>query len=175
MVARTHLNVAIYVYCLYCFNYYREVRDWSQGVLNTRQYERNNCHLCANTMKTYEERVDDAHSAANRNSWPTNSRNNVKTYRPTNIHQPSFGTASNIPENAINGKEGSRSIHLLILNRRQTGVGGQVHAPAALPPGKSPGTYCTRGRVSPKAGLNGYGEERTSFLHHGLKPGPSSS
>jgi len=47
-------------------------------------------------------------------------------------------------------REGSRSIHLLILNWRQTGVCGQGHAPAALPPGKSAGTYCTRGWVSPR-------------------------
>ena len=42
----------------------------------------------------------------------------------------------------------------LALNR----VGGQCHAPAALPPGKRPGTQCTGGRVGPRAGLNGCGK-----------------
>ena len=32
------------------------------------------------------------------------------------------------------------------------GVGGQRHAPAALP---GPGTHCTGGWVGPTAGLNG--------------------
>ena len=35
------------------------------------------------------------------------------------------------------------------------GVGGQRHAPAALPPRKKPGTHCTEGRVVPKDGLDG--------------------
>jgi hypothetical protein len=34
-------------------------------------------------------------------------------------------------------------------------VGGQRHAPAALSPAKRPGTYCTRGWVGPRAGLDG--------------------
>jgi hypothetical protein len=40
------------------------------------------------------------------------------------------------------------------------GMGGQIHAPAALPPGKRPGTHCIGGWVGPKAGLNGYGKSR---------------
>jgi hypothetical protein len=32
-------------------------------------------------------------------------------------------------------------------------VGGQLHAPAALPPGKRPGTHCIGGWVGPRAGL----------------------
>ena len=35
------------------------------------------------------------------------------------------------------------------------GVGGQRHAPAAIPPGKRPSTHCTGGWVGPKAGLGG--------------------
>jgi hypothetical protein len=35
------------------------------------------------------------------------------------------------------------------------GVDGQRHAPAALPPGKRPGTHCTGGRVGPRSGLDG--------------------
>ena len=35
------------------------------------------------------------------------------------------------------------------------GVSGRLHAPAALPPGKGPGTNCIGGCVGLKAGLNG--------------------
>jgi len=35
------------------------------------------------------------------------------------------------------------------------GFGGQSHARAALHPGKKPGTICTGGCVSPRAGLDG--------------------
>ena len=35
------------------------------------------------------------------------------------------------------------------------GVGGQRHAPAALPLGKRPGTHCIGGWVGPRAGLEG--------------------
>ena len=38
------------------------------------------------------------------------------------------------------------------------GVGGQRHAPAALPPGKRPGTHCTGGWVGRRAGLEGCGK-----------------
>jgi hypothetical protein len=38
-------------------------------------------------------------------------------------------------------------------------VGGQHHAPAALSPGKSPGTHCTGGQLDPRAILGGNGEE----------------
>jgi hypothetical protein len=34
-------------------------------------------------------------------------------------------------------------------------VGGQLHALAALPPGKTPGTHCTGGWVDSKTGLDG--------------------
>jgi hypothetical protein len=34
-------------------------------------------------------------------------------------------------------------------------VGGQLHAPAALPPGKRPGTHCIGSWVDPRAGLDG--------------------
>jgi hypothetical protein len=34
------------------------------------------------------------------------------------------------------------------------GVGSQLHVPAALPPGKRPGIYCTGGWVGPRAGPN---------------------
>ena len=43
------------------------------------------------------------------------------------------------------------------------GAGGQRHAQAALPPGKGSGTYCREGWVGPRAGLDGYGEEKPLF------------
>ena len=39
-------------------------------------------------------------------------------------------------------------------------VGGQRHAPAALPPGKRPGTHCIGGWVGLRAGMDGYGNAR---------------
>jgi hypothetical protein len=50
-------------------------------------------------------------------------------------------------------------------------VGGQLHAPAALPPGKRPGTHGIGGCVGPRAGLDG-GEK--SRPHRDSIPGPSS-
>jgi hypothetical protein len=41
------------------------------------------------------------------------------------------------------------------------GVGGQRHAPTALPPGKRTGTNFTGGRVGPRTGLDGCGKSRT--------------
>jgi hypothetical protein len=40
------------------------------------------------------------------------------------------------------------------------GVGGQRHAPVALPPGKRPGTHCIEGWVGPRVGLDGCGKSR---------------
>jgi hypothetical protein len=40
------------------------------------------------------------------------------------------------------------------------GVGGQNHAPAALTPGKRPGTHCIGGWVGPRAGLDGCWKSR---------------
>ena len=39
-------------------------------------------------------------------------------------------------------------------------VGGQLHSPVALPPGKRPGTHCVGGWVGPRAGLDGCGKSR---------------
>jgi hypothetical protein len=38
------------------------------------------------------------------------------------------------------------------------GVGGQQHAPAALPQGTRPGTHSTGRWMGPSAGLDGYGK-----------------
>jgi hypothetical protein len=51
------------------------------------------------------------------------------------------------------------------------GVGGQRHAPAALPPGKKPVTHCTGSWVGPRAGLDGRGKPRH---HRDSIPGASS-
>jgi hypothetical protein len=51
------------------------------------------------------------------------------------------------------------------------GAGGQRHAPAALPPGKRPGTHCIGGWVGPRAGQDGCEKYRP---HQDLIPGPSS-
>jgi hypothetical protein len=40
------------------------------------------------------------------------------------------------------------------------GVGGQHHAPAALAPGKRPGTHYKGGWVGPRVGLDGCGKSR---------------
>ena len=50
-------------------------------------------------------------------------------------------------------------------------VGGELHAPAALPPGKRPGTHCIGGWVGPRAGLDECGKSRP---HLDSIPGPSS-
>ena len=39
-------------------------------------------------------------------------------------------------------------------------MGSKLHAPAALPPGKRPGTHCIGGWVGPRAGLDGCGKSR---------------
>jgi hypothetical protein len=51
------------------------------------------------------------------------------------------------------------------------GWGGQHQAPAALPPGKRPGTHCIGGWVGPRAGLDGCGKSRP---HRDSIPGPST-
>jgi len=40
------------------------------------------------------------------------------------------------------------------------GEGSQRHAPAALPPEKTPGTHCTGGWMGPSADLDGCGKYR---------------
>ena len=50
-------------------------------------------------------------------------------------------------------------------------VGGQRHAPAALPPGKGPGTHCVGSWVGPRAGLDWCGKSQP---HRDLISGPSS-
>jgi hypothetical protein len=53
-------------------------------------------------------------------------------------------------------------------------VGGQRHAPTALPPGKSSGTQYARGWVRPRPGLHGHGKNTIPLPHWGSNPEPSS-
>jgi hypothetical protein len=47
----------------------------------------------------------------------------------------------------------------------------KAHTPGALPPGKKPGTHCTRGYVGPRPGPEGWGKYR---LYHIRSPdGPA--
>jgi hypothetical protein len=46
----------------------------------------------------------------------------------------------------------------LSLTLSLDGVGGQRHAPAALPPGKRPGTHFIGGWMGPRADLDGCGK-----------------
>jgi len=56
----------------------------------------------------------------------------------------------------MKAQRGSRDIVLLFLSpQHYMGVSGICHAPAALPPGKRPGTHCTGGWKSPRAHLDG--------------------
>ena len=61
-------------------------------------------------------------------------------------------------EQATKAHRGSRYSCTLSLTSALDGVGGQGHAPAALPPGKRPGTHCTGGWVGPRAGMDGCGK-----------------
>ena len=63
-------------------------------------------------------------------------------------------------EQDTKAQRGSRGIALFfnLGARWGLGIGGQHHAPAALPPGKRPGTYCKGGWVGPRAGLDRCGK-----------------
>ena len=150
MVARTHLNVAIYVYCLYCFKYYKKVLThvkalWildSTNVITATCVQTQRKHMKNVSMMLTPPKTGTADLPNPETMWRP-------TGLPTYISRPWYDQEHPIKCHKWQ-REGSRSIHLLILNWRQTGVGGQGHAPAALPPGKSAGTYCTRGWVSPR-------------------------
>ena len=59
----------------------------------------------------------------------------------------------------------------LSLNSALDGVGGQRHAPAALPPGKKPGIHCTGGWVGPRMFWTG---AKNPALHRSSTHRPSS-
>jgi len=49
-------------------------------------------------------------------------------------------------------------------------VGGQRHVPAALHPGKRPGTHCIGGWVGPRAGLDECGKSRSTVIQSPDRP-----
>ena len=53
-----------------------------------------------------------------------------------------------------------RSVVILCLTLELDGMGGQGHAPAALPQEKINDTHCAGGSMCPRAGLNGCGNSR---------------
>ena len=55
------------------------------------------------------------------------------------------------------------------------GVGGQSHTPAALPPGKRPGTHCMGGWVGPRADLDGCGKSRPPPQRDSIPDPPARS
>jgi hypothetical protein len=74
-------------------------------------------------------------------------------------------------EQATKAQRGSRVIALLLLSpQEKVGVGGQCHATAATPPGKTQ-FPCIGGWVDPRGSLDGCGKSRT---HWYSIPEPSS-
>ena len=53
-------------------------------------------------------------------------------------------------------------------------LSGQLHAPAALLPGKNPGTRWMSGWVGLRDGVDGFREEEVSCLCRDSNPSPSS-
>ena len=54
-------------------------------------------------------------------------------------------------------------------------VGGQRYDPAALPPGRRPGTPCIGGWVGPRASLDGRGKSRPTGIRSPDRPACSAS
>jgi hypothetical protein len=52
-------------------------------------------------------------------------------------------------------------------------MGGQRHAPAALPSGKRPGTHCIGGWVGPRPGLDGCGKSHPNGIRSSDRPARS--
>jgi len=79
------------------------------------------------------------------------------------------------PRTGYEGPEGEyRYSSILSLTSSLVGVGGQRHAPAALPPGK-PGTHCTGGWVSPRTGLEGVENLAPTGIRSADRPARSES
>jgi hypothetical protein len=65
------------------------------------------------------------------------------------------------PRTGHKGPEGEKRYSFtLSLTSTPDGIGGQSHAPAALPPEKRPGNHCIGVWVGPRAGLDGCGKSR---------------
>ena len=70
----------------------------------------------------------------------------------------------------MKAREEYRYSSTLSLTSALVGMGGQRYAPAALLPGRRPGTHCTGQRVGSRAGLDGCGKSRSNW---DSIPGPS--
>ena len=65
------------------------------------------------------------------------------------------------PRTGHEGPEGEQEYSsTLSLTSALDGVGGQLHAPVALPPGKRPGMHCIGGCMDNSAGLDGWRKSR---------------
>jgi hypothetical protein len=82
------------------------------------------------------------------------------------------GKGKVLPRIGHEGPEGEyRYSSTLSLTLTVDGVGGQRNTPAALPPGKRPGSHYKGGWVGPRAGLDGCEKSRP---HRDSIPGPSN-
>jgi hypothetical protein len=81
------------------------------------------------------------------------------------------GKAKIHPRTGHEGPEGEQRYSCTLSLTSALDVGGQRHAPAALPPGNRPGIPCIGGWVGPRAGLDRCGKSRP---HQDSIPGPSS-
>ena len=86
-----------------------------------------------------------------------------------NVAETCKGKGKVLPRRSHEGPEGEYRYRSTTIYQMR--VGGQLNAPAALPPGKRPGTHCIAGWVDPRAGLDGCGK---SHPHLDSIPGPSS-
>jgi hypothetical protein len=78
-------------------------------------------------------------------------------------------TVHEVPE------RGWRYSSTLHLTSAQDGVGVKHHAPESLLPGKSPGTHSIGGWVGPRAGLDGCGKTRPTWIRSPDRPTHSQS
>ena len=87
------------------------------------------------------------------------------------------GKGKGIPVEAMKANMGSRSrpIALLILKSRHSmEVSGQLHAPAALPPGKESRYPCNKSLDGSQGRSGRFGEDRSPLNYRDSNPVPSS-
>jgi hypothetical protein len=63
---------------------------------------------------------------------------------------------------------------LSFLDSAQEEVVGEFHVPSALPPGKVPAAHWIGGWMVPRAGVDGFGEQKISCPYRDSNLGPSS-
>ena len=107
-------------------------------------------------------------------SWSNYTRSDVITRHLNGIHLLVTVKGKVYPGTGYEDPRGGGQrygYNFSLTSALERGVSGQQHAPAALPPGKRPGTHCIRGWVGPRAGLDGYGKP---CPHWNSIPGQSS-